>query len=378
MTSHQPTNPPHCKMILASLTIFCCSSTLLAAEYVAYRLLEAPGTSAVAALALSSRGTVTGGWFDPSGIVREPILWNSDGVPSILPRPTPTARAVGFGFDLTDPSRVTGHYSLGNEDFARPAVWDGDGGVSIYPSPQSFGTIQQAAGSISVGSTYGNGVPETATVWYGQSFVTLEGFPLPNSRIGDVNRHGKYTGSWGGLDSQGNFLRGGFVGENGTWRDLDLPGMRWAGANDINDHGALAGVFFPEGSFWRTAFFASSETEAYALDVLPGGAESWAGALNNAGYVVGRSTDFDFRETAVIWEPGSPTPIDLNTLVLPTPGIDRWVLATDINESGQILIEGAGENGGYYVLTPVPEPAAVAVGSLVVLAATSGRRRRAG
>lgn len=212
---------------------------------------------------------------------------------------------------------------------------------------------------------------ELAAVWRNEQLTTLSGLPGRTSRINDVNRHGTYVGQWAGTDASGNFIRGGFIGENGNWRHIDYPGFDAAGANDINDHNRMAGVFFPPGSPWRTAFVAQDDW-AYALGPLPGGAESWAGGINNDGTVVGRTTFPNFSETATIWPPGSSQPIDLNTLV-DLAGI-RLVLATEINHAGQILVEGVGPNntGGWFVLTPIPEPHAAAA---VLAGALSSRRR---
>ena len=108
--------------------------------------------------------------------------------------------------------------------------------------------------------------------------------------------------------------------------------------------------------------------------MLPGYFEAIAQGINNDRTVVGSIRGSGDWERALIWPNGSPTPIDLNDFVN-VPGV-TFIQGLDINNAGQILAEARLHAGGYayYVLTPVPEPGALAVVALVLVA----RHRRVG
>ena len=97
--------------------------------------------------------------------------------------------------------------------------------------------------------------------------------------------------------------------------------------------------------------------------------------INNAGLVVGNSQRIaGSPAVATLWQNGQP--IDLNSLI---PAGSGWILtsAEGINSAGDIVGFGTINGATHaYLLTPVPEPASVAVLCIAVLL-TSGRRRRA-
>ena len=91
--------------------------------------------------------------------------------------------------------------------------------------------------------------------------------------------------------------------------------------------------------------------EFHDLGLFPGYAGTLPFAINNQGTIVGGALN-GTTELALIWPAGSLTPIDFNTLVN-LPG-ETLVEAMDINNAGQILARGF---NGYYIFTPIPEPA---------------------
>jgi hypothetical protein len=165
---------------------------------------------------------------------------------------------------------------------------------------------------------------------------------------------GAYVGN-ASIHSAPNVPRA-IIGQNGTAEFMNYPGYNTTHGVDINDSNWVAGIWLDDtGQFlgFRAKAF---DDEFYPLESLPGPLNTFTRAMNNAGDIVGVSND-----RAVLWPAGSLTPIDFNTLV-DLPG-ETLVEAMDINNAGQILARGF---NGYYIFTPIPEPAAIAAGSGLV------------
>ena len=165
----------------------------------------------------------------------------------------------------------------------------------------------------------------------------------------------------------------------GTLNDLGTLGGADSAAVAINNAGEAVGV----------ADLASGGSHAFLFDGTMhdlgslGGGNSSAAGLNDLGQVVGSSTVAGANH-AFLYSGGAM--VDLNSLIAPTTG---WTLSTAnaINDLGQIT--GTGIFDGQeraYVLSPVPEPAGLAlavvaiVGMLpwaVLRSVRRSRRRRA-
>jgi hypothetical protein len=169
---------------------------------------------------------------------------------------------------------------------------------------------------------------------------------------------------------------------SGAWQPTNLGLPAGAGATDtstarnVSDAGAVVGwtgtFSTNDGFFW---------TEAGGMQVLPRAAATnhFAYDVNSDNLVVGYRGDPSVptaQITGVIWDGPASNPVDLRTLVQNLdPAWQIWD-AQFINDAGQIMGRGAfnGVNTTF-LLTPVPEPAA-----LSLAAATGGalllRRRR--
>ena len=117
------------------------------------------------------------------------------------------------------------------------------------------------------------------------------------------------------------------------------------------------------------------------LGVLPDGSESsYARGINESGLVVGTSYSSSSMR-AFVWDDVDGMK-DLNTM-LDSSG-EGWTLcvATDINESGQIVGWGVDPSGSIraFLLTPVPAPSTVvgliSIGFMGALGYVWRRRRR--
>lgn len=158
---------------------------------------------------------------------------------------------------------------------------------------------------------------------------------------------------------------------DGTEHDLGvLPGDDTSQANGLNDAGTVVGFSNRNADNVQHAFTTVNGV-MQPLGSL-GGPSSWAEAINNSGIIVGESNVPGGTTHAFVFDGAMH---DLNDL-LTTPVDAPLNLATAINNEGQILalsdnVSSPDVRG--FLLTPVPEPAAI---SLVCgLAALLSRRR---
>ena len=145
---------------------------------------------------------------------------------------------------------------------------------------------------------------------------------------------------------------------DGAITDLGTLGGENSQAAAINDLGQVVG--YTETVDGSEHAFLWQEGAMVDLGTLPGGTESKAYDINNAGQIAGSSDDprhvkpYRYR-SAVVWENG--VIVDLHTRL---PDGHTWELdvATAITESGQIV--GGGEvcdTERAFLLTPLPEDA---------------------
>jgi probable HAF family extracellular repeat protein len=143
---------------------------------------------------------------------------------------------------------------------------------------------------------------------------------------------------------------------NGVPTDLgNLGGSLFSQAQDINAQGQVIGASDLPGD---TNFFAGPFSNFHAflwqqgaltdLGTLPGDTGSYPASINNKGQIVGQGS------RAVLWDSAGNL-IDLNTLVAGPPFSPLYLLvASDINDQGEIVGQGLAANGDLHAFLAVP------------------------
>jgi len=149
-----------------------------------------------------------------------------------------------------------------------------------------------------------------------------------STEVQAINDAGQVVGASGGRA---------FLWENGVMQDLGvLPGMLYSWADDIDEAGRVVG-YSSDGTSGIRAFIWTAGGGMQALPDLPGGCCSQAHGMNDAGQVVGTSRTAGGEPHAVRWDGGVIT--DLHTLA--GGSSEAW----KINELGQSV--GWWWNGSY-------------------------------
>lgn len=171
--------------------------------------------------------------------------------------------------------------------------------------------------------------------------------------------------------------RGYLYTDGAGYRDLGTLGGDRVEAWGVNDAGQVVGSSALLGGPPNVthAFVWSAAGGMRDLGALSGDSYAQAYAVNALGVIVGESLGASGQFHAFVYRDGAMQ--DLNGLIAPAPG---WTLevAWDVSDSG--LIVGWGQLNGQqrsFLLTPVPEPSALALAGCAFAAwAARGRARR--
>jgi len=333
---------------------------------------------------ISDTGFVTGNSRKAGGSQLFPYVWQAgvaEEIPILSGVPT-----FGRGFGVNNAGVVVGESGNGpSKPFQYNATTNaisdlgslpgGSGGVAN--GINNAGTVVGAASNgQSVRAFISNGTAEGPLVDLGTPLGTSNSFARaygisPSGIVAGVARNASDSTSEPTLwvdDGMGGY----------TPNTIGTPaGSVFGEAFAATDDGSAVGRYSDPISGQTRAFFydGMSSTD---LGLLPGETFDNARALdiNSSGQIVGYVADFDnapsFGGAAVLWDEG--TIFDLNSLI---PAGSGWNLlsAQGINELGQIVGFGtlAGQTRAF-VLTPIPEPASLALlamGGLALL-----RRKR--
>jgi len=301
--------------------------------------------------------------------IDQAVVWNDAGIHTLLPVNASYAQATAFGFAMGD--NPVGGISLNLGELIRPVIWE-PSGPRFLESPTGFGGALSGSKNYIAGCTLGGGL--AASYWDAAGFHAIGGLIGRDSQAFSINNAGFYVGP-SNHPTQG---RAGFIGQNGTSKLLVHPNFPNTLAFDINDSNWVAGEYRPTDS--QRAFVWHDDT-FIDLGLFPGYNAAKAYAINNDNTLVGGASNYGGDvERALVWFNGSLTPQDLNEFV-DIPGA-TLINGLDVNNAGQIFAEArldasAGGGYAYYVLTPIPEPACLAL-VVMAVAGSMNRPRRGG
>lgn len=319
----------------------------------------------------------------------QPINPSTDNLGSLGIRTIPNAinnAGVVVGYSSL-PAPAPSPYGGPSRGFrVAPGQKVGDAGTSLGGPPSLLHDCR-GYGINDAGEAVGSyWYPDTGLTYY-QAFRTAPG-AIINPSTDDLGPFASDSATARSINNSGQ-IAGNFYPETGPSRVFRIgPNRHFDPAtDDLGNLGgdALARQMNASGQIAGGSLLASGIQHAFRttdtggvdaasdLGALAAGMNSEAWGINDAGDVVGWSGTSTTSAHAIIVRGNGPM-IDLNTLIDPLAG---WTLCfgMDINNHGQIV--GWGYHSGYgtraYLLTPVPEPDALA---LLVLGFALIRRQR--
>jgi probable HAF family extracellular repeat protein len=281
-------------------------------------------------IAVNDAGTVAG--YGGSWPNQQAIVWKN-GATSVLATPDNVTSAIAGGINSAGVIVGTANLDNGSQEAVK---WDSSGQMTelgFLPGGNwSSANDINASGQV-VGVANNPGVTSyQAVVW--ASDGSIQALPPPadlstnvSSFAIAINSSGQIVGDMGGHA---------VLWDNGVPTELTPPANAlYASSSDINDSGQIVGAYsqlINDTYVIHPVLWGGGNT--LDLGALPG-ENAWANAINNAGQVVGASTDSSNVNHGFIWENSVTTPLD------PLSGdIGSW--PTDINQNGQI-VGGSGD-----------------------------------
>ncbi|WKB55393.1 PEP-CTERM sorting domain-containing protein [Eleftheria terrae] len=271
----------------------------------------------------------------------------------------PSSGGQSYGADINSRGQVAGAYVDGSSfEAGQPARFE-------QGQPQTLGTYGWASAINERGQVAGtlSGQPGS----HHRAFVhdeqgmrmlgVLGEAPDPyytTSEARDLNDNGQVVG----LSSTTSGDNHAFLYENGSMRDLGTLGGRWSVADGISNNGRITGSAALADDSYHA--FLSDGGALHDLGTL-GGGYSWGEAVNARGQVVGWSDVYNENlDRAFLFDDGQM--VDLNSLLDATGRGWTLTAAYDINDRGQIVGTGLFNGSQHaFLLTPVPEPATIAL-----------------
>jgi probable HAF family extracellular repeat protein len=284
-----------------------------------------------------------------------------------------------YGNSINAGGQVTGRSGTSGEADYHAFLYDGTmHDLGTLPGGSFYnGTSINASGQV-IG-TIGNAVYGAFLYSSGSGMVNLDSVINPNPSLSGWAS----GGSGAAINDAGQIA--------GTGEHLGVGPRAFLYDGTLHDLGTLGGAvtyavgISASGLVTGTATTTSGELHAFLYDGTMHdlgtlyGMQSHGHGVNASGQVTGTVNDSSrpYGYHAFLYTSGSGM-VDLNTLIDPLSG---WELRSGaaINDAGQIT--GTGNIGGYehaFLLTPVPEPSSLLLGSLAfwVVAAYRGWRRR--
>ncbi|MBL8215914.1 MAG: VCBS repeat-containing protein [Bryobacterales bacterium] len=278
------------------------ASVDLLAQTASFLLTNTPGPASIQAAFGSGQSTAVNTAFPQTlqAIVRD---INSNPVPNVTVTFSAPNTAGAPGAILASTTAVTngsGIASVGVIANTTPGTYNASANVNGVATPATFPLTN---------------TPPTVT--YSVTNTTVVGNAF------GINSSGQVTGQIGIAGQQHGFLFSG-----GTVTDIGTLGGSFSGGWAINTAGIIAGESYTAANngFVAMTYNAGTRTN---LGTLPGGTTSTARGINDAGLIVGTSTNANAQQRAVQWIGGVPS--DLGTLGGPSSS------AAGVNASGKIV-----------------------------------------
>jgi len=310
-------------IVLVALAL-ACGCSIAAPGYVAQRIGTLGGT-ATNAMALNSRGDVTGG-SQTAGNVAEHAFLFANG----------TLRDLGAmsgidsaGYDVNDAGAVVGE-AVSADGHSHAFVYSNGSAIDLGTLG---GTDSYAYGINENGQVAGtttNAAGDTRAFLYsGGRMIDLVTLGGANSAAWHVNRYGDVAGM---SETAGGEIHA-FLYRNGHMQDLGTLGGPISMGFALNDAGVVVGMSLT--ATWDVHAFVYTDGRMQDLGTLDG-AETTAYAINNLGQIVGMARSATGTERAFYYDGA------LHDLTAITAGLAGTVLdaALDINDAGQIAVAG--------------------------------------
>ncbi|MFT3858232.1 MAG: hypothetical protein QM742_12275 [Aquabacterium sp.] len=337
------------------------------------------GGAASMAVSINASGQIAGSAVTATG-QSHAFLYDRGVMTDVLAGRDDVFEGVGIVNDL---GQVAGDYYLNDTGVRAAFVYD-QGTLREWRAAD--GGSLTVRGFNNAGELAGTVMPASGA--YQRAFALRNGqiVEIGSTEAGAVTQgHGINQSGWMAISvsSMEAGIQTALVGPDGSTVALTAPGEgTWFGNPQINDHRAVAGTAMSMSMRPRAMLFAGqSWTDLGALDAY----SSMAMGINNRNDVVGTLNYYtpwgDETQEAFAYVDGQMR--KLGSLIDPASG---WQLkaAMDINDRGQIVGYGVfnGQERGF-LLTPVPEPDALALVAAGMLAfslhragAAATRRRR--
>ncbi|WKB51061.1 DUF3466 family protein [Eleftheria terrae] len=365
--------------------------------------LQAP-SGAFTATGLNDLGQVVGHVQPADGEFARSYLWQGGRVQALANRlPHSELHRVGARASaLNNSGAIVGSGFTDQHSDMQGAVHWSSPSAAIGSLPHLRGRDGGSATAINehgtaVGSNHASpGRADEALMWKDGKALTLwshaTGDPRfyvegPSAMARDINDHDQVVGTvevpMAEYHGSRWFSRGqAMYWENGQARQLlsDRADWHFTDAAAINNAGLIVGAAekwtagdIQSASGWQPAAWIDGKmTFLDSIDGSDADSGSQATDVNNQGWIVGHDGG-----RAVLWLDGKA--LAVNSLLDPSAAGWRFSQAIDINDKGQILVQGidAGGQATFALLTPVPEPASVLLSAGGLLAMAGWRRRRA-
>jgi len=298
------------------------------------------------------------GWADgPQG--RHAFLWDS-GVMTDLGSLT-SYESGAFG--VNDLGQVVGRFYTSYDEY-RAFLWE-DGVMT------DLGTL---GGDMSLANDINNSGQIVG--WAKNASGYVRAFLYEDGHMQDLGLlEGNRSQAWG-INDAGQIVgdsRRAVLWDEGVMHDLGTLGGDSSSASDINEHGQIVGYSDPGSGYFQSFIWENGRMRRLGVGGLYGAAFS----INDSGQVVGYiSTSTQGTYRYYLWEDGDTYWIE--DLIVGGATCYEILSVGGINNRGQIVgsFMGPGLDEHAFVLTPIPEPGALAVAALGVLALLLRRRTK--